>query len=188
MTCEVHCKIALRNKRQKLGLLPYYNRNYQVQVFFRKILALSYIPKEDTIDVLEHLMEMTPEMDPEHMEEELAYFFNQEIESFFTYFEFTWIGFVNKRTKQCEKPLYPIYVWNKPEEVLAEQELTTNSSESWNSVSKIILPMKPNLWAVMESFKKEDGLARKKLWLLLLEILLTRILAGLRRLLIKEAS
>lgn len=162
VTCEVHWKRALRTKMQKLGLLPYYNRNCQVQVFFRKIWALSYVPKEDTIVVWEHLLEMAPEMDPEQMEEELANFFNQAIESFFTYFEFTWIGSVNKRTKKRGRPLYPIDVWNKREEVLAEEELTTNSSESWNSVSKMSLPMKPNLWAVMESFKKEDGLARSK--------------------------
>ena len=50
--------------------------------------------------------------------------------------------------------MYKIEDWNKNEDVLREDELTTNSVESWNSVGKVTLPMKPSIWVVMEAFKK----------------------------------
>ena len=44
-----------------------------------------------------------------------------------------------------------------------QPDLTSNRSEAWNSSSKISLPMKPNVWVVLSSLLKEEGLARAKM-------------------------
>ena len=96
-------------------------------------------------------------------QEEIATNFNHAMNQYIAYWEFTWIGQYNPRTKARRRPLYSIDLWNKREEALNQEELTTNSSESWNSVSKKSLPMKPSIWVVFDTFKKEDAMARSKL-------------------------
>ena len=88
--------------------------------------------------------------------------FNGKVDKYLNYIQRTWIGPIKKRSKGRGKPYFPLTLWNKREEALNREELTSNSSESWNSVSKPCLPMKPNLYGVMEAFRKEDSLARAK--------------------------
>ena len=94
----------------------------------------------------------------------MAHSFNLKVDQYLAYFEATWLGSTRNKSKKRGKPLYPVSLWNKREEVISEEELTTNCSESWNSVSKSCLPMKPSLWVVMGAFKKEDSAARAKVF------------------------
>ena len=148
---------------QKCGLLTYYNEDPQVQTFIRKLWALSLVPISDIVKCWELLKKMIPVGDDEEMDEEVAQDFNHAMEHFMLYFEQTWIGSLNKRTKIRGKPRFSFDSWNKYNEVLAEDEITTNVSEAWNSVVKMTLPMKPSIWTVIEQFRKEEALARQKI-------------------------
>ena len=161
--CDTHWKRALRMNMQKCGLLTYYNEDPQVQTFIRKLWTLSLVPISDIVKCWELLEKMIPVGDDEEMDEEVAQDFNHAMEHFMLYFEQTWIGSLNKRTKIRGKPRFSFDSWNKYNEVLAEDEITTNVSEAWNSVVKMTLPMKPSIWTVIEQFRKEEALARQKI-------------------------
>ena len=106
-------------------------------------------------------MSIAPELDENQIEPDTIQLYNLAMDQFFYYMETTYVGYVNKRTQNRGTPLFPVSLWNKHNEAVNESELTTNSSESWNSVSKPA--RKGNLWSVMNTLKKEDGLARGKL-------------------------
>ena len=160
VTCQVHWKRALRKKMTELGILPFYNRSAQIQTYFRKIWSIAFVPIGDVVDVWEELKADSPELDENEMGAEAVNFFDQALENFFTYMEHTYIGSVQRKKER--RLLYPFSFWNKHEEAIAEEELTNNSVESWNSVSKRSLPMKANIWKVMDALQKEDCLSRTK--------------------------
>ena len=163
ITCQVHWHRALRKNLTDVGLISFYNKSIEVQIFFRKLWALAFVPVDDVIEVYEQLEKETPEMDEEaEGQSDAAVDFNGKVDKYLNYFQRTWVGPIKKRSKGRGKPYFPLVLWNKREEALNREELTSNSSESWNSVSKPCLPMKPNLYGVMEAFRKEDSLARAK--------------------------
>ena len=41
-------------------------------------------------------------------------------------------------------------------------DVTNNSSENWNSVSKLTLPLKPSIWAVLMALKMEEQHAKTR--------------------------
>ena len=41
-------------------------------------------------------------------------------------------------------------------------DVTNNSSENWNSVSKLNLPLKPSIWAVLMALKMEEQHAKTR--------------------------
>ena len=41
-------------------------------------------------------------------------------------------------------------------------DVTNNSSENWNSVSKLTLPLKPSIWAVLMALKMEEQYAKTR--------------------------
>ena len=161
VTCQVHWKRALRKKMVDLGILPFYNNSCLIQTFFRKIWAIGFVPKEDVVKVWEHLINNTPELDEDEMGADPINFFDHALQKFFTYFEYTYVGPVNRRTQIRGRPLFPFIFWNKHEEANQEEEITNNSSESWNSVSKKSQPT-CNIWSIIDALKKEDSLSRSK--------------------------
>ena len=161
VTCQIHWKRALRKKMVELGILPFYNNSCLIQTYFRKIWAMSFVPQEDVIKVWEHLVTNTPALDVDEMGAEPINFFNQCLDRFLSYMEHTYVGSVNRRTLARGRPLFPFSFWNKHEEAIQEEEITNNSSESWNSVSKRSQPT-TNIWSVMDALKKEDSLSRSK--------------------------
>ena len=123
---------------------------------------------EDKVLVVweEFIKERLPLCDDEEAEEDpdAASEFNETIKQLETYFEATWIGVKQTRKgKQRKKPRFTLDVWNHYQAVLDGEDITTNLSESWNAANKLSLAMKPNLWSVMDSFKREEAGARAKM-------------------------
>ena len=81
----------------------------------------------------------------------------------FQFFEKSYIGCVNKRTQVRAKPFIAFHLWSKYEEVIGKEDITNNSAEAWNSVVKLNLNIKPNIWSLLEMFKKEEAHARSKM-------------------------
>ena len=157
---DTHWKRNLRTHNGKCGLATFSNTDV-IHTFLRHLWSLSLVPEEDVVKVWEYILEKEfPEMDDE---EETVEEYNQAMEFYLMYFEQTWIGTKNRRTGIRGKPKFPHKLWNKFSHVLKEDDLTNNVSESWNSASKLCLPRNPSIWAVLDSIKKEEGLARNKL-------------------------
>ena len=54
-------------------------------------------------------------------------------------------------------------LWNKYDAVLAgTDDLTNNKSEAWNSVSKIGMPMKSNVYSIQKLIRDEEALAQAR--------------------------
>ena len=88
------------------------------------------------------------------------------------------VNLIGDQGQKRGKPKIPHEVWNKNSQVLALEEITSNSSENWNSVSKSSLPQKPNIWYVVQSFQKEDAGARyatQKHYFVILNIYIFRV-------------
>ena len=109
------------------------------------------MPQKKVLEVWEDFIkERLPLCDDDEAEEDpdASSEFNEAIKQLETYFEATWIGVKQTRTgKQRKKPRYTIDVW----------------IESWNAANKLSLAMKPNLWSVIDSFKREEAGARAKI-------------------------
>lgn len=65
ITCQVHWHRALRKNLTDIGLISFYNKSIEAQLFFRKLWALAFVPVDDVIEVYEQLEKETPEMDEE---------------------------------------------------------------------------------------------------------------------------
>ena len=67
-----------------------------------------------------------------------------------------------RNSVQRKKPRYDHSIWNHYQSILNDESITTNVSESWNSASKLSMPMKPSLWTLLDAFKREEAAARAK--------------------------
>jgi hypothetical protein len=81
---------------------------------------------------------------------------------FVTYLESNWIGTARPQAPR-KKPRFAITTWTINESVLEGTEFSTNSSESWKSVSKLSVVAKPSLWQLILQLKAEDSTARAKM-------------------------
>ena len=73
------------------------------------------------------------------------------------YFISAYIGIVHPRTEIRAPPKIPIDLWSNYHAVLeGSTDVTNNTSENWNAVSKITLPMKPSIWSVLRSLQLEE--------------------------------
>lgn len=169
-TCDFHWKQCLVRQIQKLGLMKSYNSHLEVQKFVRYLWCLSLIPPEHVVSAWESFVANNiPEVEEDDVDDDeekaVAVGFNIAMGQFALYFESTWIGAKNTRNPDLPRrqPKFPITLWNKNKEALAEDEVTNNRSENWNSVSKLGMSMHPSLWSLLELFQKEDALARTKL-------------------------
>ena len=163
--CDTHWKRTLRRQQQEIGLLKYSNQCVDIQQFLRLLWALCYVPKEEVLSVyLDHVLPKMPEVDEEVDEnQEEAAEYGEALEKFMDYFELTWVGKVNKRTNLRGKPKFALDLWNKFDAAESgRDDLTNNNSEAQNSVQKMLLPMSPNIWAVLRSIKDEESLAHAK--------------------------
>ena len=155
--CDVHFKKCLKEAVKSSCLVPYVNAYPQIQLFCRKLWALSMVPEEDVLMVYtETILPSMPLFEPasdadsddEELDERTNYTHDQD--AYLQYFESTWLGLVNKRTWLRGKPKFKYGLWNKYQSVKEEQaDLTSN--QAWNSLNKIGLPMKLNVWVVLSA-------------------------------------
>ena len=156
LCCDTHFKRAIRSNLQKFHLQSAYNKRPQLQTFVRHLWALTLVPITDILDTFTKLSETGwPELGDDGEDEDL--------EEFASYFETTWVGGFNRRTKQRQNPRFPHELWNKNEAILNDEDLTTNSSEGYNLQVKLALPKGARVWTVIKSFMREESLVALKL-------------------------
>ena len=138
-----------------------------MQTYLRYLWATSLVPLDKVIDVWENfILDALPVCDDSEAEDDpdAAAGFDEAIKQAEVYFESTYIGSkVTRAGGQRKKPKFPHKVWNHYESILKGEDITTNLSEAWNSASKLSMPMKPNLWTLLDAFKREEAGARAKM-------------------------
>lgn len=87
------------------------------------VYALSFVPERLVEHGFENLVK-------EYVEDQLEAGEFQDIAdliyNFLAYFEQTYIGIVGGRNRTRRRPIYPIAVWNKHQDVLDDLEITNN--------------------------------------------------------------
>ena len=164
--CDTHWKRKIRDHQKETGLIGFINKEPVVQHFVRKLWSLVFVPVNQVHDICKEFLEKMPEMleNDSDNENDDAQEYNNAMSNFLNYFEQTWLGQVNKRTGNMGKPKFALDVWNHFDDIQeGSEDITSNRSEAWNSVSKLCIPMNPSIWVVLSSLQGEEGLARAKL-------------------------
>ena len=81
-----------------------------------------------------------------------------------SYFESNFIG-VPQNTRggpARRRPRFSFDYWSCHESIVSGHALSTNVAENWNSVSKLSTVAKPNIWSLVNMFKKEEAGTRAK--------------------------
>ncbi|KAI3379528.1 hypothetical protein SNEBB_004546 [Seison nebaliae] len=116
-------------------------RKYRQQPDFRKEINrlgnLSFVPKEDVVDIFDKLIESSSE----------------ETEALYSYFESTYVGITTARGRQIA-PCFPIDLWNNYGRVISNMGRTNNVSESFNSAVQKLTHCHPSLDEVKKMFNK----------------------------------
>lgn len=142
--CDFHWKQALRKNLKKHKLEQLYNCDQDLQVWYRKVWALSMAPVDSITNVWEHLLESIPDYDEEDEDDGYAAQCNKGLREFVNYIEKTWVGLLETKTRRQisqlkrKPPRFPYSTWNHHETYLEKKEVTSNQSESYNSSSKVI--------------------------------------------------
>ena len=123
--------------------------------------CLSYVPVNDVVEVFQYILSKTPVISKEHLDdsdqEDEADALTAAIDKHTEYFFNAYVGKIHPVTQIRGNPRIPIELWSNYKAVLdGSNDVTNNSSENWNSVSKLNLPMKPSIWAVLMALKMEE--------------------------------
>ena len=165
--CDVHWKRNLRDNLREVGLLKHSNTEQDVQTWTRMLWCLSYVPVNDVVEVFDYILTKTPVISKEHLDdsdqEDEADALTAAIDKHTEYFVNAYVGKVHPVTKVRGNPRIPMELWSNYKAILdGANDVTNNSSENWNSVSKLNLPMKPSIWAVLMALKCEEQHAKQR--------------------------
>ena len=160
--CSVHFRRNIKKHLQDKGLLQHYMTDTEIQTFIRYIWAMTLVPPNMIIKVWEDFI-IANQLEAEEEDNEEAVQFNLALDSLLKTVERVYIG-AKGRHGSRKRPLFDHSIWNHHEYILEDVEETTNKSEAWNSASKHCMVMKPSIWQVLESLRKEEGLARSKIY------------------------
>ena len=96
-------------------------------------------------------------------EEDKADALTAAIDKHTEYFVSAYVGKIHPVTQIRGNPRIPIELWSNYKAVMdGGNYVTNNSSENWNSVSKLTLPLKPSIWAVLMALKMEEQHAKTR--------------------------
>ena len=139
------------------------DKNILVQNWFRKVWALQMVPPADVVNVFDKYIKTTvPYEDEEDDLDDRVEGYDKALAQFVTYLGSNWVGTPRAHAPH-KKPRFPITTWTINESVLEGTKFSTNSSESWNSVSKLSVVAKPSLRQLILQLKAEDSTARAKM-------------------------
>ena len=128
--CYYHYCQCLNRKIQNLGLQVAYREDHSLNSFVRKTAALAFVPRRYVRLAWQALKANMPQL--------------PRVEEFSRYFEETWLV-----------GSFPLPLWN----VFASGSLRTNNHvEGWhNRLKKIVGKAHPNVFEIVETFKKEQA-------------------------------
>ena len=156
----------LRRKLKDLGLSDCVDKNILVQNWFRRVWSLQLVPPADVVRVFEnHIKNTVPYEDDEEAiseDPDLVANFDENLSQFLAYLESNLVGTPRVNLPR-KKPRIAINTWSVNESLLNGTEFSTNSSESWNSVSKLTVVAKPTIWQLIHQLQAEDATSRTKM-------------------------
>ena len=169
--CDFHFKQALKKNIKKFGLGQVYNTDSDLQVFFRKLWALSMVPPEDIVKNWNIIQQSAPEWDEDLEDNGAAEALNHGVLLMKNYFTKTFVGEEATKTRsnsndgvvKRKPPRFSHSLWNHASRYKNMQEVTSNQSESYNSSSKASLPSKANIFSVLLYLQNEESMSRAKL-------------------------
>ena len=156
----------LRRKLKDLGLIDCVDKNILLQNWFRRVWSLQLVPPADVVRVFEnHIKNTVPYEDDEEViseDPDRVENYDENLSQFLTYSESNLVGTPRVNAPR-RKPRIVITTWSVNESLLNGTEFSTNSSESWNSVSKLTVVAKPTLWHLIHQLQAEDATSRTKM-------------------------
>ena len=165
-TCEWHWKRALKLQLGAKGCLTYYNKHTNVQKAVDTFKALAYVPADKIVEVFDIYVEPIIAKIVSDEDERCP----EEMQSYFSYIETTYIGKFNRHGRRS-RPLFTPDIWSKFEAAKAGRQRTSNSCENWHSCIQSQVDTK-SIWKFIEFIRKEDNL---------MDARHDRDLAGIRR-------
>lgn len=140
--CSFHFTQAIWRKIQSLGLSYDYKHNIKMKKKFKQIFNLVFVP----VDFLKI----------EYYKLKNSFAFNDDkVESFFNYFEHTYIG------TETVEPKYGLNFWNCSERVKFNIPRTINSLEAWHrSLNSKFNVSHPNICKLIDVLKMENERVR----------------------------
>ena len=151
--CVFHWKKSLFANVGFKGCLPLFHENENFQVILDLIYALCMVPPTDVVLAWEEVIEPFAE---EHLADD------ENVDSFLSYVERTYIGKLNPRTGGRKDPMFSVSMWSIHSRIVGDEHTTNNGVESWNARWNNAHRANHNVLRVVSGFKCEDSLARTK--------------------------
>ena len=121
------------------------------------------VPPADVVRVFKNRFKNTVPYEEAISEDpDLVANFDENLTQLLTYLESNLVGTPRVNLPR-KKPRIAITTWSVNESLLNGTEFSTNSSESWNSVSKLTVVAKPTIWQLIHQLQAEDATARTKM-------------------------
>ena len=152
--CLFHLKRNLWDTIGKKHCTSLYNTNPDFQTIVDSMASLAYVRQDKVVEyyngVIEPLVQKLSDTVPE-----VAF-------DYIDYFERTYVGRHNGRMGLRRAPLFKPGVWSIYQELVDDQPTTNNNLEAFNSQWNAARLPSDNFWTVLERFRQEDALARKR--------------------------
>lgn len=146
--CLFHWKQCLFREVCAKQLRPTLEQNAEFDTLMNLIYVMPFVPSCDVMDAWKTVTV------PEYNEFKDSY--PTSSKNFMDYIQRTYIGTKNR----C--PMYEHAMWSAHDSILEDCHLTNNAIESFNRSFNISATRTPNVWRTIESFQREDRLAKLK--------------------------
>lgn len=158
--CFFHFKQAVYRNLQEKGLESFNNQSTAFQYLVHLLYSLAMVPANRVAEYYDTVVQDYVES---KAEDEGFVYHQEEISSFLTYYERTWLGIIAGRNKTRRPPLNAIPWWNKYDAVVGGHQLTNNTCEGANSAWAASIGPQPSLYVVLDKFIHSESLAKKTL-------------------------
>ena len=146
--CFFHFKQCLYRKISNLGLKKKYDSDPEFQRKVKLLEALAFVP----VNFVERSFNIILEQN----------ILPVQMQNFVDYFEDTWIGKFERRTRN--PPMFPYTMWSCYSNIIHEMPVTNNIVEGWNrGFLSQMRSEKPSVWSFLDSIQREQTTTELKI-------------------------
>ena len=160
--CLAHLKRNLWKHLGSCHLQSEYNKYEQLNLFINCLAALAFVHPDELASFYKELLEIELPEVCKFLDSELGMDESDEVKErlndFLLYLEKNYIG-SHSRTG-WSRPRFPVELWSKYDDVLGDEQLTTNRNESYHSALRKSVPLNSSLWALIDSLIDSEAKAR----------------------------
>ena len=163
--CDTHIKRALWRKlsSMEIGLASLYANDKKFQTLVHYMWGLSLVPTDHIIPIWENFVSEQYEMMIKDDGDDAFDGQKDAVDEWLGYFEKTYVGSLNWRTGNRQKPMYPHSFWNKRDSILNDVAETTNAAEGYNAALKSSLSRNNTIWSLVKQLQMEENNNQRKL-------------------------